>query len=271
MKKNKPPESITEYITWAKSELDVDFASKYNKKLYEQNVIYVENQANDHGFFKNLTYTLDESKKEYVKKRRADLFISSETPVVMLHRKSYESMVNKSYRYNVLWNSNFPKAPPCGWLTPDTWFSQINDTVRTTIVCKYIDGPSFLAEKLGRFAQKAKVASRYSTQQKDDGYYAYHFYIKLPVQMINSGKKVVTINVDVEIQLATQLQEVLYHITHTYYEDTRIQKIVDPSSWKWEYESSKFRAGYLSHTLHLLEAIILDIRNSSLKAPKKTD
>jgi hypothetical protein len=38
----------------------------------------------------------------------------------------------------------------------------------------------------------------------------------------------------------------------------------DRGKWKWEFESSRFKVGYLSHTLHLLESVILEARNNVL-------
>lgn len=268
----KPPATIDDYISWAKEYLGVDFNSDYNRKTYDMSVTYVHNEASNHAFFRGIAQFLEASQEDYRKKEKADLFMAK--PTVTLLKKSYESMVNKSFRYNVIWNTKFPSVPtydwvtPDEWLTPDNWFSRINDSVRTTIVCKFIDGPRFLTERLTEYAAECKLVSRCKSQQKDDGYYAYHFYIKIPVSMIDKDKEVVTVNVDVEIQLTTQLQEVLCQIMHLYYEDIRIRKSSDPSSWKWEFGSNRFRAGYLGHTLHLLEAIILDIRNASLKSPK---
>jgi hypothetical protein len=273
MPRRKHPTTIDEYTSWAKETLDVDFNSDYNRKTYDLNVTYVHNEASNHAFFRGIDKFLEDSQEDYLKKKKAALFMAK--PTVILDKKPYESVVNKSFRYNVIWNTQFPSVPtydwvaPDEWLTPDNWFSRINDSVRTTIVCKYIDGPRFLTERLTKYATECKLASRYRSQQRDDGYYAYHFYIKIPVSMIDKDKEVVNVNVDIEIQLTTQLQEVLRQIAHLYYEDMRIGKSSDPSSWKWEFGSNRFRAGYLGHTLHLLEAIILDIRNASLKSPKK--
>ncbi len=73
------------------------------------------------------------------------------------------------------------------------------------------------------------------------------------------------VNLQVEIQLTTQLQEILYKITHKNYEVLRDQRIEgDRSAWKWEVKTNRFRAGYLGHTLHLLEAIIMDLRDEDI-------
>jgi hypothetical protein len=61
--------------------------------------------------------------------------------------------------------------------------------------------------------------------------------------------------------VTTQLQEVLRGLTHTFYEEQRATESRKTSKWKWEVRTNRFRVSYLSHTLHLLEAIILEARD----------
>jgi hypothetical protein len=67
--------------------------------------------------------------------------------------------------------------------------------------------------------------------------------------------------VEVEIQLTTQLQEVLRSLTHPFYEAERLLRNPDKGKWKWDFSSGRFKVGYLSHTLHLLESVILETRD----------
>jgi hypothetical protein len=68
--------------------------------------------------------------------------------------------------------------------------------------------------------------------------------------------------VEIEIQITTQLQEVLRSLTHKFYEAQRLQVVPDKGKWKWDFKSNRFKVGYLSHTLHLLESVILESRDS---------
>jgi len=271
----EPPATLEEYKSWALNKLNVDYDSSVTVTEFGMRQSFVWNQATDHAFFKGIQTFLRESHDIYLQQKKASLFMTEDVPSVILHKKPYESMINKSFRQNVLENSNFD-SPPTNektktgeWLTPDNWFSRVNDIVRTLIVCKYVDGPKFLAEQLSEYANRLGLKNHYKSQQKDDGYYAYHFYLTIPVNMLSSDRKPIVVDAEIEIQLTSQLQDVIRKITHIHYKDLRIRKESDPNAWKWDLESSRFRAGYLSHTLHLLEAIIVEIRNASFKSHEK--
>jgi ppGpp synthetase/RelA/SpoT-type nucleotidyltranferase len=271
----EPPATLEEYKRWALKALNVDYDSPVTVTEFEMRQDFVWNQAINHAFFKGIQAFLRESQEIYSRQKKARLFMTEDIPSVILAEKPYASMIEKSFRQNVIENSNFGSAPtnektkPGEWLTPDNWFSRVNDIVRTTIVCKYVDGPKFLAERLSEYANRLGLKNHYKSQQKYDGYYAYHFYLTIPVNMLSSDRELIIVDAEIEIQLTTQLQEAIRTITHVPYEKWRIQKEVDPNAWKWDLESTRFRAGYLSHTLHLLEAIIVEIRNASFKSDEK--
>ena len=185
---------------------------------------------------------------------------------VELLKKPYESVINKSFRKNILWNNRFPKPPEYGWVTPDNVFSTINDIFRTSFVCKFIDGPKYVTNKLKDFSQYLNLENYSYTHERDEGYYAYHFYVKYPVDIIDEKWSTITVNITFEIQITTQLQEVLKELTHQYFESSRIDPNISDLKWKWEYDSPRFRSGYMCHTLHLLEAIIIDLRDKDAKA-----
>jgi ppGpp synthetase/RelA/SpoT-type nucleotidyltranferase len=267
-----PPATDEEYVIWARRVLRVDFNDRSVELSYDLNATFALATAQSHDFFKGLDNFLKESSEAYQAQKHADLFMGGPSEVKLV-LKSYTSAVNKSFRHNIVSNKNFDHPPEEGWVTPADWFSTFNDIVRSTVVCKFIDGPQFLAERLKAYATVLRLDSNYTSQQKDDGYYAYHFYVNIPVELLINGTPSF-VNVKIEIQLTTQLQEVLYKITHRYYEHLRNQRAVDPSKWKWEIDSNRFRAGYVSHTLHLLEAIILELRDSDdavAEAPPETD
>jgi ppGpp synthetase/RelA/SpoT-type nucleotidyltranferase len=102
------------------------------------------------------------------------------------------------------------------------------------------------------------------SQERDDGYYAYHVYVSFPAKIFDVEWNKEDVQVEAEIQITTQLQEVLKDLTHKFYEKQRISLDKDTSKWKWDFASSRFKVGYLSHTLHLLESIILESRERVL-------
>ena len=248
--------SYSEYLYLINSILEVDLSGKI-KTYFEQNLIVADNQVQAHPFFVSIEDFLQQCDKDYFKEYSADLRMSQQA--ITLLKKPYESLVSKTYRHNIVENLNLPEEPPDGWLFPEESFQRVNDLIRTTIVCKYVDGPRFLAKKIDDYAKSLSLDCSYYSQQKDEGYYAYHFYVEIPIQIATLKYDPYDTKLSVEIQLTTQLQEVLYKITHQHYERNRHIRKNDPSSWKWEVSSSRFKSGYLSHTLHLLEAIILGV------------
>ena len=64
-----------------------------------------------------------------------------------------------------------------------------------------------------------------------------------------------------ELQLSTQLAEVITSLTHGLYEERRAASGDDRGgNWKWDAGSPLFRSAYLGHGLHLLEGVIQTFR-----------
>jgi ppGpp synthetase/RelA/SpoT-type nucleotidyltranferase len=179
-----------------------------------------------------------------------------------LVKKPYESAIDKSFRINALWNDGFPNEPKKGWVTPRNLHFYFNDGIRSYLVCRFIDGPRFIAEQLTNYAKSLGLKSRFYSQERDEGYYAYHFYVTINVYFIDESFKKVNSEIEIEIQLTTQLQEVLKSLIHEFYQANRLKQSSN-SKWKWEYKTNRFRVGYISHALHLLESIIVEIRDGS--------
>lgn len=69
----------------------------------------------------------------------------------------------------------------------------------------------------------------------------------------------------IEIQITTQLQEVIRSLLHKYYEDRRKGVEAEGTKWQWDYKSDEFVANYLGHILHYVEGMIMDIREKQRK------
>ncbi len=67
-------------------------------------------------------------------------------------------------------------------------------------------------------------------------------------------------NMWVEIQVTTQLQEVLRKILHVVYERTRMISDDNQIPWQWRYKDDDFFINYLGHMLHNIEGLIMEIR-----------
>jgi ppGpp synthetase/RelA/SpoT-type nucleotidyltranferase len=257
-----PKPTLEEYLPWLRGVTSL--ALDGTARQYEINAIVARDTCQNHPFLTSIDGTLVEVAKEYEERTGAKLFSNAR---MQLLTKSYDSALNKSYRENVIRNKRFPDPPrDGGWLLPDDWFGAFDDIVRCQLICRYLDGPKFVAERLDKAAKAAGLASRYDSVQHDRGYYAYHFYVTIPVDLINA-------DVTVEIQLTTQLQEMVYDLTHGFYEELRIQELAAQrgDAWKWEYRTPRFKAGYLSHTLHLLEGLIAEVRGERLVPPVREE
>jgi hypothetical protein len=64
------------------------------------------------------------------------------------------------------------------------------------------------------------------------------------------------------------LQSALRELTHKLYEVRRQKVEPTRAEARWDYASAQFRAEYLGHTLHLVDAMILELRNAQDASPE---
>lgn len=234
----KKPRTISEYIEWGRNTLSVDFEDSRSNNLYTTNLQVIFNTVSDHVFFRELDGQLARWSEDYENQTNSQLLMDKSSFVLLI--KPYESALDKSFRANIILNENFPEPPKKGWVTPENLFKCFNDGVRGSLVCKFIDAPSFLTNKLAEYAARLDLKSRRYSQERDEGYYAYHFYVKFKVDLLDKDWQKQESEVEVEIQVTTQLQEVLRSLTHQFYEQKRLQPESDSSKWKWDYTSNRF-------------------------------
>ncbi len=123
-----------------------------------------------------------------------------------------------------------------------------------------MDGVEFLSEKiLSHFASHG-IDCRLFFEARDEGYYACHLYAKKEVEIPTLTWETEKILVTIELQISTQLQDVIRKMLHNYYETRRKQIVKDNSKWQWNYKSDEFSANYLGHILHYVEGMIMEIR-----------
>jgi Region found in RelA / SpoT proteins len=144
------------------------------------------------------------------------LFFLDPPNELSLKKKPFESVLDKLYRKNVIYNRKYPHI----LCSAVDLYDSIDDLLRTRIVCRYMDGPRFICEKLDAICKEMGVISRYKEVSTDAGYYAWHFYCKFAVQLFISGN-IVEKPLWLEIQVATQLSDVITNITHDLYKERR--------------------------------------------------
>lgn len=257
------PRELSEYLEWARKVLRIDLTESATELLYNSGVGIVQDTLENTPFFQGLVTGLSETMAEY-KAQHGELLFMTEKLEIKLSRKPFDSVLDKTFRLNVVWNKNFPQSPNGGWVTPENWFSRIDDLIRTSIVCRFLDGPSRVCEFISAHATQHALGAQTKSRGLDEGYYAHHVYVRFPVDVLARGRDgaptVSRQNGRVEFQVTTQLQDVLKNMTHRYYLADRSK--IEKSDWKWDFQSNRFRARFLSHSLHLLEALIVDVRNN---------
>ena len=251
------PVNHDEYRKWAKETLKIDFSERLTEARYTANVAVIDDVVQASAWYRDAEAKLAAINTTYSAVNKESLWMGE--PTLRLNKKPFLSMVDKSFRMNVVENPNFPNPPEKGWVTPDNWFSRMNDTIRTTLVCRFLDAPEYACQAIKAHAGDCGLSSHYTARGRDEGYYSHHLYIPFLVDVLTVGGTEQQA-VELEIQVTTQLQDILKNLTHRYYSEDR--SLPPNKDWKWEFRTNRFRARFLGHSLHLLEALIVDVRES---------
>jgi len=199
-----------------------------------------------------------------------NLFIDPDKPPEICI-KEYEKFFEKTYRKNILYKPDWEKEPDDAWILPKNWYSKINDIIRTTILVKYIDGVKFIIDRIIGICENHGIHGiKPEYKASEEGYYAVHIYVPFEYDIPDFRWRSRTQTVYFEIQITTQLQEVMKKLLHNYYEKKRLKNIEDlkriPEE-QWNYKSEEFAPSYLGHILHYIEGMIMEIREKQTKKP----
>jgi ppGpp synthetase/RelA/SpoT-type nucleotidyltranferase len=251
--------SYEEWVVWAHDELGIDYDA--HGTLFKRNITTIHREVQTHPFFERMPEVLRRCASDYDTETGYPLFAA--TPGFTLKMKTFPDLLNKIYRRNCLWNRNFPNPPKSGWITPDNWFHEIADLVRGLLICRYADGPASVVAGLNHEAAQQGLEFSCRTLERDEGYYAYHSYVVIPVQILaiaNGIAEEQDVPLKTEIQITTQLHDALGDISHEIYQKQRLAVTGSTKDWKWNFSSQEFLSSYIGHTLHLIEGLILDLR-----------
>ncbi|MGB9978850.1 hypothetical protein [Methanobacterium sp.] len=229
------------------------------KNHYEQVSSIFRDQFRISPLWVELCQNLKEFDSEYNIEKEYPLLLDFNPP--KLYKKSFDSFLLKTFRKNILNNQNLPNEPDNGWIFPNNWYSQINDIVRTLFVVKYLDGVNFMVDKIESLCKKYDVKYETSFEAKDEGYYAAHLSILQEFEIPKYDWDTTKISVRIEIQITTQLQEVIRKLLHKHYEENRKTVEKEDIKWQWNYKSDEFSTNYLGHILHYVEGMIMEIRD----------
>lgn len=113
-----------EYLEWAHSNIGTSF-DEVTQRNYERNAGNALLAVREHVFLDSLKDFLRDCRQRYHQETGSDLFMGDVDPG--LQPKSYAAAVNRPYRQNVIWNRECPDEPHEGWVTPNNWFTKLND------------------------------------------------------------------------------------------------------------------------------------------------
>lgn len=251
------PESLGDYKKWLMKEHKVDVSPRY-ANYYQSAIRTIRKHFEDSIFWGSLTENLKELGNQYLIETKYPLFASDKVPE--LTEKPFDSFLLKTYRKNVLNNSSWPSPPDSGWLLPDNWFISIEDLVRTCFTVKYLDGVTFFLEKLDTICSDNDLECKVEFEAKEEGYYAAHAAVSFECHIPDIKWDTKKIKVMIELQVTTQLQEVIQTLLHKYYETHRKLPTEQHEKWQWNYMSDEFATNYLGHILHYVEGMIMGVR-----------
>ena len=196
-----------------------------------------------------------------------------------IHKKSFESVLNKSFRLNVLDNKNWPmppeKAPstsayteegdprdPMMWYGPHNWLVDFPDIFRTRLTTDYFDGVPFLVSRIEEMAEQTTVTlPKTRLQASLEGHYAAHLSVYHELDIMDYDyRDPDTVKVRLELQITTTIQSTISKMLHRVYEDWRVNG--RPPDWEWDLHNPAFSVNYLGSTLHYLEGMIVVARDN---------
>lgn len=252
---NKKP-AFDDYAAWLRKEHRLEITDR-ERTYYSSVTDRIRSAFEKSDLWTELTENLREYDDEYLMRTGYRLLVTAKPTVDV---KTFDSFFLKTYRKNVLDNGNWPDEPSGGWILPTNWYSKINDIVRTLLVVKYLDGVEFMVEKIRSVCEQRGAECNVSLEARGAGYYAAHTYSTQEFEVPKRTWDTERIHVSVEIQITTEMQELIRRLLHKYYDARRKQIKEEDLKWQWDYQSEEFAANYLGHILHYVEGMIMEIR-----------
>jgi hypothetical protein len=193
-------------------------------------------------------------------------------------RKSWTSLVDKLYRINIEENRLFSNPPIVRtieqqaddgspqtqrWIGPPIAHEVADDLLRTKFVVPFVDGVVEVSDQITKAINACGLRRFRRFHAKDSGYHARHFYILLCVP----GYSEEDVTVALEVKVLTKMQDTLGELTHLLYEKHRTGAIPLEKKRKlaWQLRTPDFRAAYLGHTGHFLEASMCELKDQILQ------
>lgn len=252
------PSNVDEFKQWLETNLGFTIDTKY-EYYFGRVVKILKSDFESTTFWEKVKNQLPEINDKYYEEKKVYLLAPKEIPEI--YTKSLDSLLIKAYRKNILNNKNFPEPPDSGWVTPQNWFESINDILRTTISVKYLDGVEYIINELENIANENDLKFDSSFEAREEGYYAAHSGVKCQFSMPDESFSPVDKILNIEIQVTTEIQEIIKTLLHKHYESKRQSITPKDYKWQWDYKCQEFSSNYLGHIIHYVEGMIVEIRD----------
>ena len=257
------PTTPEQYKSWLRNEHNVELprvAAHYDSVTRK---ICADVEAS--SCWQALLTNIGKMDQAYLVKTSYKLFVEG-SPTPRLLTKPFESFIIKTFRQNILDNQRWPDKPvETGWILPPAWFERVNDIVRSLLVVKYLDGVTFAADQIAEIAKALRTTCNIELKAREEGYYAAHLYLPIACEIPREDWDTEEVTISVELQITTQVQEVIRKLLHAHYEERRVTRAQEHATWQWDYKSPEFAANYLGHVLHYVEGMIMDIREKQVR------
>ncbi len=255
------PTTLEGYKEWVSRKFGLDVSAVQPR--YEEVVEAIYSKFSASPVWSELTRRLDEFNQAYQLKTNYSLLMDSRSPTLL--KKSYQSFLEKTLRKNCLENRDWSEEPKGGWYLPDRCHAHINDLVRTTFVVKYLDGIDFLWRAIEEIAIRYGVETWIYYEARAEGYYGAHVYLRPILEIPGAESGTTTDCFHIELQITTQMKEVIRKLAHRYYETRRIAAEKPAEKWQWNPNCEEFVPNYLGHILHYVEGMIMQLRDKESK------
>ena len=136
---------------------------------------------------------------------------------------------------------------------------RLNDLVRTRVSCRFVESVEYFADRLVELATEQGLDPARSREGRIQGYFAQHVTFRYPLTYRIGGTHR-SVEVMVEIQVATEMSTRVWEATHAIYEDARRGKD-DPAEWQWNPRDPRFVSRQLGHTIHLADGLLSQLRD----------
>ena len=275
---SEKPANVEAYIDWYTDLFGDNLKSGIAEQWYDQVTTAGKQTLEGSVFWTELQNNLGQWNVSF-QADHEDYLLFDDTPQpTTLLRKSFDSALNKTFRWNVVDNCDWPNPPnqkrpstalqyehldredkQC-WYGPHNWLIDFPDIFRTRLIATYFDGVRYFSENIESLAESTTLKHpELKYRASNDGYHAAHLRVYDPLTFVHyDTRDTVTASVSLEVQVTTTIQTTISKMLHRVYENWRLNGT--PIGWEWDHEDPVFSVNYLGNALHYLEGMIVNAR-----------